>query len=519
MRAYFDKLLNPAQGQKPVALIYPLLIALFAGAVFSFSLAPYHYWWLAILSPALLYACLRQRSPKQAFAIGLAYGIGLWFVGAFWLYTSIHVYGDTNAFLSVLMILIMAVIMGLFSAVQTFIYRRFFPETPLTFAPLWVLFEWAKTWVFTGFPWLFAGYAFTERFLDGYAPLFGVFGVSFVVIVLACALVEVLNKRIFWLIPSAVLVLGAWGAAQFEFVEQKSEKPLRVSLIQGNIPQDLKWLTEYQMKTLFIYANLSKTEWGRDLIVWPESSIPMFQTDIQPFLDTMRVQAKKAGTAWVTGIPYWDQQESKATGQAMFYNSIMASGDESSGLYKKQRLVPFGEYIPLSGLLRWVLPALQNDPSMSGFSRGESDQKPLNVKNHALGSAICYEVAYPNLTRRNASQSDFLVTVSNDAWFTGTAGPLQHLQMVQMRAKENGRWFIRATNTGVTAFIDHHGHIVKQAPMDKEAVLRGELPAMQGQTLYMRLSDWPVLIVSVLLLLLGWHFRPRKVNVAFKSRR
>ncbi|MFW1753441.1 apolipoprotein N-acyltransferase [Acinetobacter wanghuae] len=519
MRAYFDKLLNPAQGQKPVALIYPLLIALFAGAVFSFSLAPYHYWWLAILSPALLYACLRQRSPKQAFAIGLAYGIGLWFVGAFWLYTSIHVYGDTNAFLSVLMILIMAVIMGLFSAVQTFIYRRFFPETPLTFAPLWVLFEWAKTWVFTGFPWLFAGYAFTERFLDGYAPLFGVFGVSFVVIVLACALVEVLNKRIFWLIPSAVLVLGAWGAAQFEFVEQKSKKPLRVSLIQGNIPQDLKWLTEYQMKTLFIYANLSKTEWGRDLIVWPESSIPMFQTDIQPFLDTMRVQAKKSGTAWVTGIPYWDQQESKAAGQAMFYNSIMASGDESSGLYKKQRLVPFGEYIPLSGLLRWVLPALQNDPSMSGFSRGDSDQKPLNVKNHALGSAICYEVAYPNLTRRNASQSDFLVTVSNDAWFTGTAGPLQHLQMVQMRAKENGRWFIRATNTGVTAFIDHHGHIVKQAPMDKEAVLRGELPAMQGQTLYMRLSDWPVLIVSVLLLLLGWRFRPRKVNVAFKSRR
>ncbi|CAM2860124.1 apolipoprotein N-acyltransferase [Acinetobacter celticus] len=519
MRTYFNKLLNPSKQQKQLPFIYPLLIALFSGAIFSFALAPYYYWWLAILSPALLYACLRNRSAKQAFALGWVYGIGLWFVGAFWLYTSIHVYGDTNAFLSVLMITIMALVMGLFTATQTWLYRRFFPETPLTFAPLWILFEWAKTWVFTGFPWLFAGYAFTERYLDHYAPLFGVFGVSFVVIVLACALVEILNKKLFWMIPSAILLFGAWGASQLTFVEKKAEKPLSVSLIQGNIPQDLKWLTEYQMKTLFIYANLSKTEWGRDLIVWPESSIPLFQTDIEPFLDAMNVQAKKSGTAWVSGIPYWDQAESKIQGQPMYYNSIMATGDHSEGLYKKQRLVPFGEYIPLSGLLSWVLPALQNDPSMSGFSRGANDQKPLLVKNHDLGAAICYEVAYPNLTRRNAQQSDFLVTVSNDAWFTGTAGPWQHLQMVQMRAKENGRWFIRATNTGITAFIDHEGHIVKQAPQDKEAVLRGELPAMQGETLYMRLSDWPILGFAVLLLILGWIYRPRKVDVSFKSRR
>ena len=519
MRTYFNKLLNPSKQQKQLPFIYPLLIALFSGAIFSFALAPYYYWWLAILSPALLYACLRNRSAKQAFALGWVYGIGLWFVGAFWLYTSIHVYGDTNAFLSVVMITIMALVMGLFTATQTWLYRRFFPETPLTFSPLWILFEWAKTWVFTGFPWLFAGYAFTERYLDHYAPLFGVFGVSFVVIVLACALVEILNKKLFWMIPSAILLLGAWGASQLTFVEKKAEKPLSVSLIQGNIPQDLKWLTEYQMKTLFIYANLSKTEWGRDLIVWPESSIPLFQTDIEPFLEAMNVQAKKSGTAWVSGIPYWDQAESKIQGQPMYYNSIMATGDHSEGLYKKQRLVPFGEYIPLSGLLSWVLPALQNDPSMSGFSRGANDQKPLLVKNHDLGAAICYEVAYPNLTRRNAQQSDFLVTVSNDAWFTGTAGPWQHLQMVQMRAKENGRWFIRATNTGVTAFIDHHGHIVKQAPTDQTAVLRGELPAMQGETLYMRLSDWPILGFAVLLLILGWIYRPRKVDVSFKSRR
>ena len=176
-------------------------------------------------------------------------------------------YGDTNAVLSVLMIAIMAIVMGLFTAIQTWVYRRFFPETPLTFAPLWVIFEWSKTWVFTGFPWLFAGYAFTERLLDGYAPLFGVFAVSFVVIILACALVEILNRKVFWIFPAIILILGAWGASFITFVQPKAEKPLSVSLIQGNIPQDLKWLTEYQVKTLEIYVNLSRTEWGRDLIV------------------------------------------------------------------------------------------------------------------------------------------------------------------------------------------------------------------------------------------------------------
>lgn len=223
MRAFFDKLLTSKQQQKKFPIIYPLIIALVSGAIFSFALAPYYWWWLAILSPALLYACLKGRTPRQAFAIGLSYGFGLWFVGAFWLFTSIHVYGDTNAVLAVLMIAVMAIIMGLFTAVQTWLYRRFFPETPLTFAPLWVLFEWAKTWVFTGFPWLFAGYAFTERYLDSYAPLFGVFAVSFVVIILACALVEILNKKFFWTIPAIILLLGAGVRLSFNSCNPKLE--------------------------------------------------------------------------------------------------------------------------------------------------------------------------------------------------------------------------------------------------------------------------------------------------------
>ena len=244
------------------------------------------------------------------------------------------------------------------------------------------------------FPWLFVGYAFTERLLDGYAPLFGIYAISFVVIVLACALVEVLRKRIFWVIPAALLVLGAWGASYIQFVQPKAAKPLSVSLIQGNIPQDLKWLTEYQVRTLEIYAGLTQSEWGRDLIVWPESSIPLFQTDIEPFLMQWMHKLKENHTAWVTGIPYWDVVKSHQVGSPLYYNSIMASGSDSSGLYKSSV-----SYL-LVNIFRCqvaflVLPAMQNDISMSGFTRGESDQKPLLIKGHALAAAICYEVALP----------------------------------------------------------------------------------------------------------------------------
>ncbi len=485
------------------AFKWAIVLALIAGAVFSFALAPYYAWGLAIVSPAILYLCVSKRTAKQAFLIGLAYGFGLWFVGGFWLYTSIHEYGLIAPPLAVLMVAIMAVLMGLFSAVQVAVYRRFFPESPLTFAPIWVFFEWLKTWLFTGFPWLFVGYAFTERWLDNYAPVFGVLGVSFFAVLLAGACAEILQKRWFWIPPMAVVVLGAVGMSQVSFVQQSPDKPLRVSLIQGNIPQDLKWQEEHFAETLHIYQRLSEKEWGRDLVVWPESSIPAFHTDMYPFLQGMSAIAQGANSAWLTGIFFYDNETDKK------YNSIIGLGD-TQGYYHKQRLVPFGEYIPLAGLLYWVLPEMQKDVAEGGLSAGESRQAPFSIKGRHLAVAICYEVAYPNLTRKNAIKSDALLTISNDAWFTGTAGPWQHLQMVQMRAKENGRWFIRATNTGITVFINEHGQIVEQAPQDEQAVLRGDLPSMEGRTWYNRLGDYPILFLCVLLLFIGYSYRQNK---------
>ncbi len=503
-----QKRLNANKSKKrPLGLL--IVLAGFAGALFTLALAPYGFWPLALISPAILYALLLlEMSGKRAFIIGEAYGTGLWCVGAFWLYTSIHDYGDTPAWLSLIMIAIMGLVMGLFHGFMALLFNRVIGKQPFAFAALWVLQEWLKTWLFTGFPWLFIGYAFTEQYwISSLAPVAGIFAVSFVAVLLATSVVEQMRRRGGYLLASFALLVVSTSLwlADPQWTKPKGTPDLSVSLIQGNIPQDLKWLTEFQVETLKIYATLTRSEWGRDIVLWPESSIPMFQTEAVGFIGEMVKIAKETNTTWITGIPYKDEAafDPKTDKYAPFYNSVIALGAQAEGLYKKQRLVPYGEYIPFQGTLD-LLPGLAGSQEILSYSRGNDQQSPLRVRGHNLGSAICYEVAYPDTTRKNAIGTDFLLTISNDAWFGTSAGPLQHLQMVQMRALENGRWFMRATNTGVTAIIDHRGQIVKRAPQFERTVLRGTLQARVGNTPYMTFGNAPILILISLLLLLSY---------------
>ncbi|UNU73946.1 apolipoprotein N-acyltransferase [Moraxella nasovis] len=479
-----------------------LIIALCAGMIFSLSLAPYYIWGIAILSPLVLYVLLSgDISTKRAFWTGQFYGFGVWMVGAFWLYTSIHLYGGIPSWLAVVMVAIVAIVMGLFHGVMSWAFVRFLGRQPLAFASLWVAQEWLKTWLFTGFPWLFVGYAFTEQvWINQLAPVLGVLGVSFVVVLLSASLVELFRRKVGYLIISFSLIILA-VLLHFSGVTWAvpTGQTMSVSLVQGNISQDIKWLTDYRLKTLEIYESLSKDEWGRDLVVWPEAAVPMFQDEIEPFTHALSLQAKQAGSTWLTGIPYHTKDDG---GQSQFYNSVLALGD-SEGVYQKQNLVPFGEYIPFQGLLN-VLPDLAGMQNMAGFSRGLSNQAPLKVKGHDMGVAICYEVAYPETTRQNARHAGFLLTVSNDAWFGMSAGPWQHLQMVQMRSLETARPFVRATNTGVTAFINEKGQIVSTAPQFKRVVLRGDVATFTGQTPFVIFGHYPILGLSLLLILLSF---------------
>ncbi|STZ64239.1 Apolipoprotein N-acyltransferase [Moraxella lacunata] len=489
--------------KKRLPLIIPILLCLGAGAMFSLSLAPYKLWTIAILSPMVLYACLvGEDRAGRAFWIGQAYGFGLWAVGAFWLYTSIHEYGNIPTWLALIMIAVMAFIMGLFHAVMAWAFVRFVGRQPLAFASLWVVQEWTKTWLLTGFPWLFVGYAFTDvAWISSLAPMFGVLAISFVAVLFGASVIEVFRQKLGFLLISAFLVLFAmmmWVISP-KWTTPTGEK-LSMSLIQGNIPQDLKWLTEYRYETLRIYAELSASEWGQDVVVWPEASIPMFQDEAWEFINEVHTHARMQGATWVMGIPYKDMENfNPATREyPHLYNSVLALGEDSGGLYKKQNLVPFGEYIPFEGMLN-ILPDLAGMQDVVSFSRGDDNQKPLLVKNQPMGSAVCYEVAYPDTTRKNAKETQFLLTVSNDAWFGTSAGPLQHLQMVQMRSMETGRWFVRATNTGVTAFIDDKGRIVSQATPFVPTVLRGEVPMMTGVTPFMRWGSYPILLLAFIL--------------------
>ena len=493
-----------------------LLAALVSGLVFSLSLAPYGLWLIAIVSPMVLYALLiNAKTAKHAFWLGQFYGFGVWAVGAFWLYVSIHEYGNIPSLLALLMIGAMASIMGLFHAMMSWVFVRFMSRQPLAFASLWVVQEWAKTWLLTGFPWLFVGYAFTEVvWINQLAPIFGVFGISFVVTLLGASLVAAYQRHFEFLMIGVVCVsigvLLYWISPTW--TKPTGEK-LTVSLVQGNIPQDIKWSPEFQVETLNIYSNLSKSEWGQEVVIWPEASIPLFQDEAWEFIDATHQVARQKGSAWVTGVPYKDLENFNPQTQDYpnLYNSVLVLGQDSGGLYKKQRLVPFGEYVPFKGMFN-ILPDLAGMQNVLSFSAGTDDQKPIIVKNQKMGVAICYEVAYPDTTRKNAKDSGFLLTISNDAWFGTSSGPLQHLQMVQMRSLETGRWFLRATNTGVTAIIDEKGRIVKQAPSFVATVLRGEVANFTGTTPFVRFGHYPVLGLVFLLLALSVIAKRQKNN-------
>lgn len=478
-----------------------LLAALAAGALFAWSLAPHYLWVLGVISPMVLYALLLGvANARQAFWVGEAYGFGLWAVGAFWLFTSIHEYGGVPFAFALVMIAAMAAVMGLFHAAMSWAFVRFLGKQPLAFAGIWVLQEWLKTWLLTGFPWLFVGYALTDvAWLNGFAPITGVLGLSFLAVLFGAATIELFRYRGSFMGIAAALVATAAALSQANIAWVKPTGEVRsVSLVQGNIPQEIKWLTEFQLQTLQIYQDLSQSEWGRDVVIWPEAAIPLFADDAMPFISELAGQARAQGSSWVTGVPY---REFDADDRLAMYNSVLAIDDEVS-LYRKQRLVPFGEYIPFEGVLN-ILPNLSNMQGVQGFDAGSRDQAPLAVRGTNMGVAICYEVAYPETTRQNAQAADFLLTVSNDAWFGTSAGPWQHLQMVQMRSLEVGRYFVRATNNGVTAVIDERGRVLHSLPQFERAVLRADVPMMSGSTPYVRFGMLPILLLSVLLVALS----------------
>jgi apolipoprotein N-acyltransferase len=259
----------------------------------------------------------------------------------------------------------------------------------------------------------------------------------------------------------------------------------------------LKWDPDHLDKTLAIYRELSAPLWGADLVVWPESAVPAYLDRVTDFLSSQAMLAAGAGSTLLLGIPTRDSDADDPRGYHTF-NSVIALGAES-GMYHKRRLVPFGEYVPLDVWLRGLIAFF--DLPMSGFSRGPEAQALLSAGGHGIGPFVCYEIAYPELVRGALPQAGLLLTVSNDTWFGASAGPLQHLEIARMRALENGRDLVRATNNGVSALTDHRGRITARGAQFTREVIRGSVQPRTGLTPFARFGSWPALLLCALMLL------------------
>ncbi|WP_301585708.1 apolipoprotein N-acyltransferase [Halomonas alkaliantarctica] len=470
-----------------------LLAALVAGGFTTLTASPFELWWLGPVAIGLLYAGLHSLTPSQAALKGWLYGIALFASGTSWVYVSIHDYGYTGVPLAVFLTALFVTVLALFFAGTFWLYRRFCsPRLAfLTFVGAWVLGEVLRTYLFTGFPWLLVGSSYVDSPLANWAPVGGVYLLSLLVVLTGTLGAELLRRQwwaalplaVIWLLPLALPTLWTTPASE----------STRVALLQGNLPQLLKWTPEGQRVAANTYSDLTRRVADEaDLILWPETALPMIDNQARPVLE--RVQASlPPSTALLTGIVQLDEDD-------RYFNSVIGVGNVE-GSYQKEHLVPFGEYLPLESVLRGAIDFF--DLPMSSFSKGASEQTPMQAAGVTIGNAICYEIIYPQLVARRAADSDVIVTVSNDTWFGASIGPHQHLQMARLRALENGRYVVRATSNGITAIINPRGELVDSAAQFETTYLIGEFYAMEGLTPFNRTGSWPAWLFAGLLLLPG----------------
>jgi apolipoprotein N-acyltransferase len=475
------------------------LIALFiliAGCLLPLAFAPFGFYPFAVICPAILLFAWLKCSAKQAFWLGYLFGIGFFTIGVSWMFISIHEYGGAGVMLAGLIIGLMILFLALFPALQGYLLTRFFKNNStkicLAFPSSWVLLEWIRSWIFTGLPWLLLGTSQTSSWLKGFAPLVGEYGVSFLVVLSSGLLVLVFNKKIlFSIITLLIIWCSGFTLTKINWTQAQGQ-PIKVALVQGDIPEQEKWTPEYLISTLQRYYQFTQQHWDASLIVWPETAIPMLQTQAHDFITLLQAQAKQHHVALITGIPI----EEGFTD----YNAMIVVG-EGEGTYYKRHLVPFGEYVPLLQWLGGLLNVL--DMPMSSFTAGPLDHAPLHVHNFIVAPFICYEVAYEPIVLHELPQANVLVTISNDAWFGHSFASAQHLQIGQFRALETGRYHLFTTNSGVTAIIDAHGVIQNRAPVFTSTVLTGTIQMMQGTTPIVWLGIIPIIVLMGLLFVIA----------------
>ncbi|HVS75338.1 MAG TPA: apolipoprotein N-acyltransferase [Steroidobacteraceae bacterium] len=475
------------------------ILAFGAGALLSCSFAPLEWWPLAILCPAALIWLWEDAAPREAAWTGFWFSFGTFLAGTYWLYVSIHVLGKAPIWLTIALMLGLIGIMALYNALIGYGVARWLPRAGawrwlIGIPAAWLLIEWWRGWFLSGFSWLSLGYSQTDTWLARLAPILGVYGISLALLVSAGALVALVRGTPRVRLAAALTLVAPWIAGAVlgpVHWTHPSGPPVSVAVIQGDIPQEDKWLETYSDRILDRYRRMTESALGTRLIVWPEAALPDLANNLLPYIAAVDREAQARGSSLVMGVI-----RSSADGKR-YYNSILALGRHASW-YAKDHLVPFAEFFPVPGFVRaWL--RLMSLPYAS-FNRGGTHQAPLPVAGLELGPTVCYEVAYGGYMLNMLPKANALVNVTNDAWFGHSSARYQQFQMARMRTIEEGRPMIVATNDGISAVIGPRGEVVASAPSFEPYVLKSSVTPMAGLTPFARVGNWLIVSLAALAL-------------------
>ena len=488
------------QKKRPQKKWLTALISLFCGAVSVLAFAPFGLWMLLPLTLAVFFVVLYHSNTRgSSFRSGYFFGVGLFGAGIYWIYFSLHLFGGAIAFVAGLGTFLFVLFLALYPALFAMLVHRFANGSRwffLTAPAMWVLFEWLRSWFLTGFPWLNAGYSTLNSPLAGYAPVGGVFLSSLVLVLCSGLLAFCLCRRtvvsgIVALCSVGLLFAGGYALQQIQWTQPVQDRTVDVTMVQGNIAQELKFQPNLLEDSITLYSSLSNT--GAELVIWPESAIPTVYSDLAQWEVDFAERMAQNGTAVISGGFTSNEDYS------VFFNAIKVLNGRDDQVYVKRHLVPFGEYTPFRDVL--TLLAEHITIPMSDLSPGSGPVAPITVNGVNYGMSICYEDAFGSEMRAQFPAANVLINVSNDAWFGDSTAPHQHQEIAAMRSLEFGRPMLRVTNTGITSLIDYRGHVVQRGPQFEAVAIDVEVTPRQGATPYVTLGDWLAVLLSVAMLL------------------
>ncbi|AGH38650.1 Apolipoprotein N-acyltransferase [Bibersteinia trehalosi USDA-ARS-USMARC-188] len=483
------------------------------GGIGLFAYSPFDYWIVSFIS-AIALIWIATLPQKAAALLGvLTWAVSYFAIGVNWVHVSMIQFGGVPEIVSYLAVLLLAIYLAFYPLLFAYVIQRFKLINPWSIAAIWTFSEYLRGVIFTGFPWLQFGYSLIDSPFSGIAPILGVEGLTFLVMLISGYMVQC--QRLFankasnftaWLAMCGVIFMAILSQFIIWVAPDESKESKLISLVQGNIEQRMKWNPEHFDHTIRTYESLIGEVMGKsDVIILPESAIPVSEAQISPLLEQLHWVGMKAGSELIMGTLYQNSH-------GLFNSAVVLGNSEypysldTSLRFNKHHLVPFGEYVPFGNLLNWmrevfVLPV--------NLAQGDFIQKPLFAGQRQFNTAICYEIIFGDQVQQNqkAYAADYLLTITNDAWFGESIGPWQHFQMARMRALELGKPLLRAANTGITAFVGANGQIEQQAPQFETLVLSQEVKSYQGQTPFAFWGNWAIYGLSLLVILFEIAYR------------